>query len=129
MVDGSTASLEENIAFTKQITTIAKENGVYTEAEVGHVARVGTENSEGSLATVADCVRLTSETGVDSLAAAVGTAHGIYQTLPKIDFQRIREIHNAVKIPWSFTAAPAFLMRRFRERSSVASLKSISALN
>ena len=99
MVDGSTASLEENIAFTKQITTIAKENGVYTEAEVGHVARVGTENSEGSLATVADCVRLTSETGVDSLAAAVGTAHGIYQTLPKIDFQRIREIHNAVKIP------------------------------
>ena len=90
MVDGSTASLEENIA---------KENGVYTEAEVGHVARVGTENSEGSLATVADCVRLTSETGVDSLAAAVGTAHGIYQTLPKIDFQRIREIHNAVKIP------------------------------
>lgn len=99
MVDGSTASLEENIAFTKQITTIAKENGVYTEAEVGHVARVGTEDSEGSLATVADCVRLTSETGVDSLAAAVGTAHGIYQTLPKIDFQRIREIHNAVKIP------------------------------
>ena len=95
MVDGSTASLEENIAITKQITTIAKENGVYTEAEVGHVARVGTENSEGSLATVADCVRLTSETGVDSLAAAVGTAHGIYQTLPKIDFQRIREIHNS----------------------------------
>lgn len=99
MVDGSTASLEENISFTKQITAAAKDSGVFTEAEVGHVARVGTEDSEGSLATVADCVRLVSETGVDSLAAAVGTAHGMYQTLPKIDFHRIQEIRDAVKIP------------------------------
>lgn len=99
MVDGSLAPLEENIAFTRQIVDLAHAHGVYTEAEVGHVAKAGEADATGALAAVDDCVRLVSETGVDSLAAAIGTAHGMYRTLPHIDFRRIQEIKAAVKIP------------------------------
>lgn len=99
MADGSVLPLEENIAFTRRIVEAAKAQGVFTEAEVGHVARAGAGDIAGTLAQVEDCARLVEQTGVGSLAAAVGTSHGLYRTLPKIDFQRIREIAAAVPVP------------------------------
>lgn len=100
MADGSELPLEENIAFTKGIVKKAKAKNVFTEAEVGRVIRIGAPDSgQEALAKVEDCVRLAAETGVGSLAAAVGTAHGMYKAPPKIDFQLIRNISSAVKIP------------------------------
>lgn len=102
MVDGSALSLEKNIALSKKVVDVAKAVGVYTEAEVGHIYRVGVDENaedEEEIAAVADCVQLVKETGVDSLAAAVGTAHGIYTKPPVINFERIREIAAAVDVP------------------------------
>ena len=100
MGDGSALPLEENIAFTKKIVDMARARGVFTEAEVGHVARIGSQDDgKGALARVEDCARLVSQTGVSSLAAAVGTSHGMYKTPPRIDFQLIRDISGAVGVP------------------------------
>lgn len=101
MADGSLLSLEENIKLTKSVVDVAKSMNVYTEAEIGHIYRVGVDDGEehDETAAVEDCVRLVEETGVDSLAPAVGTAHGVYTRPPEINFKRIEEIRQAVKVP------------------------------
>jgi len=103
MVDGSALLLDENIALTKSVVNVAKAVDVCTEAELGRIFRVGVDDDQmddgDETARVEDCVRMVKETGVDSLAPAVGTAHGVYTKLPKIDFKRIEEIRAAVDVP------------------------------
>ncbi|MGI6007234.1 MAG: class II fructose-bisphosphate aldolase [Ruminococcus sp.] len=102
MVDGSAQPLEENIALTRSVVQVAKAVGVYTEAELGRIFRVGVDDEQNDgdeTARVEDCVRMVEETSVDSLAPAVGTAHGVYKKPPKINFERIKEIRNAVDVP------------------------------
>lgn len=102
MVDGSALPLEENIALSKSVADAAKAAGVYTEAEIGRIFRAGVDDgldTGDETARVGDCVRLVEETGVDSLAPAVGTAHGVYTKPPKIHFERIRELRQAVNVP------------------------------
>lgn len=50
-------------------------------------------------------------TGIDSLAVAIGTAHGLYTATPKLDFERLAEIRSNVDIPWYYTAHPGFRPR------------------
>ena len=103
MVDGSALPLEENIALTKSVVQAAKAVGTYTEAELGRIFRAGVDDDRGDdgdeTARVEDCVRMVAETGVDSLAPAVGTAHGVYTRPPKIRFDRIEQIRAAVDVP------------------------------
>ncbi len=48
---------------------------------------------------MADAAELTEQSGLDYLAAAIGTAHGFYQGLPQINFERLKEVHTKVKVP------------------------------
>ena len=102
MVDGSALPLEENIALTKSVVQAAKAVGTYTEAELGRIFRVGVDDDkmdDDETARVEDCVRMVEETGVDSLAPAVGTAHGVYTKPPQINFDRIEQIRATVSVP------------------------------
>ena len=101
MIDASLKPLAENIATTKFVVDEAKRRGVFTEAEIGHVPPAAeiSDPCQLRLAEADECRRLVQETQVDSLAAAVGTAHGVYRMAPKIDFQRIRDIAKVVNIP------------------------------
>lgn len=101
MIDASLKSLEENIAMTKSVVAEAKRRGVFTEAEIGHVPPAAeiSDPCRLRLAEADECRRLVQETQVDSLAAAVGTAHGVYRMAPKINFQRIRDIAGVVNVP------------------------------
>ena len=101
MIDASLKPLAENIATTKFVVDEAKRCGVFTEAEIGHVPPAAeiSDPCQLRLAEADECRRLVQETQVDSLAAAVGTAHGVYRMAPKIDFQRIRDIAKVVNIP------------------------------
>ena len=101
MIDASLKPLEENIAMTKSVVAEAKRRGVFTEAEIGHVPPAAEISNpcQLHLAEADVCRRLVQETQVDSLAAAVGTAHGVYRMAPKIDFQRIRDIAGLVNVP------------------------------
>ena len=101
MYDGSANPLDENINITKKVVEVAQALDIYTEGELGRIMRVGAEdeNDEPEITNVEEAVRLVKETGVDSLAPAIGTAHGMYKKEPTIHFDRLKEIYEAVKVP------------------------------
>ena len=100
MIDASKHSIEENIKITKQVVDYAHSRNVTVEAEVGAVG--GEEDGvadELAYAKVEDAVKLVQETGIDFLAPALGSVHGIYKGEPKLDFERMVKIHELVKLP------------------------------
>ncbi len=103
MIDASKHELEENIRLTKEIVRIAHSVGVSVEAELGKIG--GTEDqivvseAEATYTDPEEARIFVEETGVDSLAIAVGTAHGVYKGEPKVDIERIKEIDRVVPVP------------------------------
>ncbi len=103
MIDGSRFPLEENIAFTKRVVEIAHSVGVTVEAELGKIG--GTEDhitvseKDATFTDPEEARIFVEETGVDYLAIAVGTAHGVYKGEPKLDYDRIKAIREVVDIP------------------------------
>ncbi len=99
MIDASKYELEENMRITKEVVDYAHERGVSVEAEVGHIG--GSEDgvsNEVYHATVEDCVSL-SMTGIDSIAPALGSVHGLYKGLPNLNFERMQIINETLAIP------------------------------
>lgn len=102
MYDGSDLPLEENIKNTKEVVKTAKEFGADVEAELGHIgsAAIIADYTDKSKFTDPDeALKLYNETGLFSLAVAVGNAHGNYATLPNLDFERIKTISDNLKTP------------------------------
>jgi fructose-bisphosphate aldolase class II len=105
MIDGSELPNEENIALTKQVVELAHAAGVSVEAEIGHVAGgegdffYGSEVDESMYTKPEDAKRFVEATGVDALAVAFGTVHGVFKGEPKLDFNRLDEIKSVVDIP------------------------------
>lgn len=77
MIDGSMLPFEENVALTKRVVEAATEYG----------------------ASVEEAARFVEMTGVDALAVAIGTAHGLYKRPPRINIDRLKEIADEVNIP------------------------------
>jgi ketose-bisphosphate aldolase len=102
MIDASSRPLAENIAIVKPVVDYAHERGVLVEGEVGRIKGAGVEgiyNGNDFLAQVEEVVAFVRESGVDSLAVGIGTAHGFYQGKPEIHFDRLEEIDAAVSVP------------------------------
>lgn len=100
MIDASKHELEENIRITKEVVDYAHQFDVTVEAEVGHIG--GTEdNITGSStnATLEDCLTLVNGTGIDSLAPALGSVHGLYKGEPNLDFETMARINENLSIP------------------------------
>lgn len=103
MIDGSKLPLEENIALTNKVIEAVRPLGISVEAELGKIG--GTEDDitvsekEALFTDPAEAERFVSETKVDALAIAIGTAHGQYKGIPKLDFQRLTEIRKRVNVP------------------------------
>jgi len=104
MIDGSSLPLGENIALTQKIAALANAAGVSVEAEIGHVADgegrfEGSAVDESQYTQPLEAKKFAEETGVDALAVAVGTVHGVYKGVPKLDLERLREIKRYVGLP------------------------------
>ncbi|MFJ5622981.1 class II fructose-1,6-bisphosphate aldolase [Peribacillus loiseleuriae] len=100
MFDGSHYPIAENIAMTKQVVDYAHLKEVSVEAEVGTVG--GTEDGLVGGIKYADpheCLRLVKETGIDALAAALGSVHGPYQGEPKLGFDEMKQISELTDVP------------------------------
>lgn len=100
MIDASRHELGENIRITKEVVDYAHERGVSVEAEVGHIG--GSEDnitSTSTNATLEDCLTLYENTGIDSLAPALGSVHGFYKGEPNLDFVTMEEINENLPIP------------------------------
>jgi len=102
MIDGSHGSFEENSNLTKKVVEVAKAIQVPVEAELGKVGGKEDNLDGGSNNPFTDpkeAQEFVKQTNVDSLAIAIGTAHGFYQGEPKLDFERLTEIRQLVSIP------------------------------
>ena len=100
MIDGSRHAWEENLRVTRTVVEWGRAMGIPTEAELGKVG--GKEDdleSDGGYTDPAEAAEFIAKTGVSSLAVAIGTAHGVYHGVPKLDVPRLRRIHEATEIP------------------------------
>ena len=102
MVDGSSLPYEENFQLTRDVVRTAHAMGIDVEAELGHVGSGANLDDFQNKAHFTDpdlAVKFAEGTGCDSLAVAVGNAHGNYTKLPVLDFERITELRKKLKIP------------------------------
>ncbi|KQL33282.1 class II fructose-bisphosphate aldolase [Psychrobacillus sp. FJAT-21963] len=102
MFDGSAYEIDENVRRTKEIVEIAHMAGVSVEAEIGSLAKgdfSDEEEGDGTLTDPKAAKEFVDATGVDFLAAAIGTVHGMYKGEPKIDLPLLERIQQAVEVP------------------------------
>jgi fructose-bisphosphate aldolase class II len=103
MFDGSRLPLPENAAQTRIIVRAAHAAGVSVEGEVGHVGQAGDledpQRANHGFTDPGEAADFVQETGVDYLAIAIGTAHGVYHGEPRLDLERLNEIRRSVRVP------------------------------
>ena len=103
MIDGSMLPFEENVALTKRVVEAARSYGASVEAELGKLAGneglKTLEEEEAEQTSPEEAEKFVELTGVDALAVAIGTAHGLYTRPPKININRLKEIAAKVEIP------------------------------
>jgi fructose-bisphosphate aldolase, class II len=119
MFDGSKLPYEENVAQTKLVVQAAHAVGATAEAELGHVgggsdyAEFGAQGK--GLTDPAMVERFVAETGIDYLAVAVGTAHGLYAGEPKLDLERLAAIRQRVDTPLVLHGGSGLSDAQYRE--------------
>ena len=100
MIDGSHDAFEDNIAVSRRVVEQAKAKDIPVEAELGKVGGKEDDLDGGSgngYTDPVDAVEFVKQTGVDSLAVAIGTAHGVYVGTPVLDVARLAEIRKALE--------------------------------
>lgn len=103
MVDGSHLDYEDNVELVKSIVKMAHAVGVQVEGEIGRIGGVEDDmyvyDTDASYTIPSEAKMFVEDTGVDTLAVAIGTAHGLYKGEPKLDYERIAQIRKLVNIP------------------------------
>ena len=101
MFDGSAKPYEQNIAETRETVKIAHAFGATVEGEIGHVGEAAKEDNllTDMYTTPEEAKAYLEATGVDALAVAIGSAHGVYKKKPMLNIERLKEISGAVKVP------------------------------
>lgn len=103
MIDGSHFLFEENVALVKSVVDFSHRYDASVEAELGRLGGVEDDlvvDAKDALYTnPAQAQEFIARTGIDSLAVAIGTAHGLYHHEPKLDFERLAAIRDCVDVP------------------------------
>ena len=99
MIDASHLPIEENIRATREVIEAVRPLGITVEAEVGHVAGGAHSHGQGNTTDPQEAVRFVEATGVDMLAVATGTQHGIFEVQDQIDLDLVRELRQKVSVP------------------------------
>lgn len=97
MIDASEEPFEVNVATTRRVVEMAAPYGVNVEAELGYVAKLGQQQG-GGFTTPEEAKLFVEQTGVDALAVSIGSAHGFYKQAPKLDIERLAQIHAATDV-------------------------------
>jgi fructose-bisphosphate aldolase class II len=102
LFDASLLPYMDNLHQTKEVAARAHQFGVAVEGELEAVKGVedgfGTDD-EVPVVSLDQAVNFMRTTGIDSFAPAIGTAHGLYKREPKINFERVSEIVQALPLP------------------------------
>ena len=105
MIDASLEPFDQNVAITRKVVEAAHAVGIQVEGELGTIGANDSYGESGAAEIIytnpADAVRFVEETGVDSLAIAIGTSHGLYPSdkNPELRHDLLEEIKAAVGIP------------------------------
>ncbi len=105
MIDASLKPFEENVAITRKVVEAARAAGIQVEGELGTIGANDSYGESGApeiiYTDLDDAVRFVEETGVDSLAVAIGTSHGLYPAdrNPALRHDLLKQIKAAVNIP------------------------------
>lgn len=103
MIDASNLNFEDNIEKVKEVVEYAHRYDVTVEAELGQLKGVEDDKvvseEEAIYTNPQSAKEFVERTKIDSLAVAIGTAHGLYRGEPKLDFNRLKEIKDLVSIP------------------------------
>ena len=128
MIDGSTKPFQENVELTKNVVRVAKVFGIDVEAELGHVGNgdnIDAIDNTNYYTKVEDAVRFVEQTGCDSLAIAVGNAHGPYVKTPNLDLERIYAIRKKVNIPLVLHGCSDIPEEQIKEAVNLGDRKSV----
>lgn len=101
MYDGSGLPFEENVKNTRMVVEEAHGRGIGVEGEIGAIGRCDKSTVEGGETTLTDpdeAVEFVERTGVDALAVSIGNSHGMYTTLPNLNFELLKEIRSRVNV-------------------------------
>jgi len=136
MVDVSHADFGENIRITRSLVETAHACGVAVEGELGYVPGVEGEDAErhpGELAytTLAEARACVERTHVDFLAVSIGTVHGRMKGKPRLDYQRLKQINEALSIPLVIHGGTGLSDDQFRRliTNGVAKINYFTALS
>ena len=103
MYDGSHLPLEQNIADCRTVVEYAHRRGVHVEGELGRIAGVeediAVDAGDATGASLEEALYFARSSGIDALAPAIGTAHGVYKGVPKINFDLVKQINEAIDTP------------------------------
>nr|WP_274636503.1 ketose-bisphosphate aldolase [Microbacterium bovistercoris] len=105
MIDASLKPFDENVALTRKVVEAAHAVGIQVEGELGTIGANDSYGESGAAEIIytsaEDAVRFVAETGVDSLAIAIGTSHGLYPAdkNPELRHDLLEEIKAATGIP------------------------------
>lgn len=103
MIDGSHLPFEQNIALVRRVTDFCHQQDCSVEAELGLLGGIEDDKdvdaAHSFLTDPQQAVTFVERTGIDSLAVAIGTAHGLYTQRPEIDFARLEKIGQLLSIP------------------------------
>lgn len=93
MIDASEKPFDENIKLTRQVVDLALKYNANVEAELGYVAKLGQSFEKTGFTEPDEARTFIEKTGADALAVAIGSAHGFYTKEPKLDLDRLSDIH------------------------------------
>lgn len=101
MFDASAKLYDANLAETAEVVRIAHAFGASVEGEIGHVGLAANSDGEKEdmYTSPEEAVAFQRATGVDALAVAIGTAHGVYKSKPNLNLTRLAEIRSALETP------------------------------
>jgi tagatose 1,6-diphosphate aldolase GatY/KbaY len=103
MIDASHEGFNENIRITREVVEYAHSKGATVEAELGRLGGqeddLSVDFEKVSYTDPCSAAEFIKRTGIDSLAVAIGTAHGLYRGEPRLDFERLKKIRALVDIP------------------------------
>ena len=101
MFDGSAKDYDTNLKETREIVKIAHSFGASVEGEIGHVGQASDcdEDLTDMYTTAKEAKEYIDATGVDALAIAIGSAHGVYKKKPMLNIERLKEIRSAIDTP------------------------------
>lgn len=101
MIDGSALPFEENMEICRKVVEAAHAVNVSVEGELGTIGSTDAQENRIIYTDPEDAALFAHKTGIDSLAVAIGTSHGLYPKgmIPKLRLDLLKEIRRKVNIP------------------------------